>query len=106
MMSLNSSDLNQTSCLVGMLVQPINLFILPKKKSKSHLKGQNNKDPSVIATTTMNLTHLMPIASSDSHRRKCSSFRNRCSTMVKQQKTRIYILRRCVVMLLCWRDHS
>ncbi|KAG9152953.1 hypothetical protein Leryth_012552 [Lithospermum erythrorhizon] len=34
------------------------------------------------------------------------SFRKRCLSMVKQQRTRIYILRRCVVMLLCWRDHS
>ncbi|XP_022729514.1 uncharacterized protein LOC111284813 [Durio zibethinus] len=34
------------------------------------------------------------------------SFRNRCLLMAKQQKTRFYILGRCVSMLLCWHDHS
>ncbi|XP_062090715.1 small polypeptide DEVIL 10 [Humulus lupulus] len=39
------------------------------------------------------------------HRRK-SGLRKRCLLMVKQQKTRFYILGRCVSMLLCWHDHS
>ncbi|KAG8487461.1 hypothetical protein CXB51_016255 [Gossypium anomalum] len=30
------------------------------------------------------------------------SLRKRCSSMAKQQKTRFYILGRCVSMLLCW----
>ncbi|KAG8495611.1 hypothetical protein CXB51_013339 [Gossypium anomalum] len=34
------------------------------------------------------------------------SFGNRCLLMAKQQKTRFYILGRCVSMLLCWHDHS
>ncbi|KFK36224.1 hypothetical protein AALP_AA4G094200 [Arabis alpina] len=34
------------------------------------------------------------------------SFRGRCLLMAKQQRTRLYILRRCVSMLLCWHDHS
>ncbi|KAG5569741.1 hypothetical protein H5410_059507 [Solanum commersonii] len=42
--------------------------------------------------------------SSDSRRKTCrkSGFRQRSLTMVKQQKTRFYILRRCIIMLLCW----
>ncbi|CAN8307645.1 unnamed protein product [Cochlearia groenlandica] len=35
-----------------------------------------------------------------------TSFGDRCLLMAKQQRTRIYILRRCVSMLLCWHDHS
>ncbi|GMN50474.1 hypothetical protein TIFTF001_019642 [Ficus carica] len=35
-----------------------------------------------------------------------TSVRKRCMLMVKQQKTRFYILGRCVSMLLCWHDHS
>ncbi|KAK9715298.1 hypothetical protein RND81_06G155600 [Saponaria officinalis] len=35
-----------------------------------------------------------------------TTFRRRCLAIVKQQRTRIYILRRCVTMLLCWRDHN
>ncbi|XLS73162.1 hypothetical protein HN51_030027 [Arachis hypogaea] len=32
------------------------------------------------------------------------SFRRRCSKMVKEHRTRFYILRRCVAMLICWTD--
>ncbi|KAF7836068.1 DEVIL-like protein [Senna tora] len=34
------------------------------------------------------------------------SFRKRCFQMAKQQKTRFYILGRCITMLLCWHDHA
>ena len=34
------------------------------------------------------------------------SLRKRCFLVVKQQKTRFYILRRCIAMLLCWHDHA
>ncbi|KAL8052088.1 hypothetical protein ABFX02_06G190200 [Erythranthe guttata] len=33
------------------------------------------------------------------------SFRRRCGRLVKEQRARFYILRRCVVMLLCWQDN-
>lgn len=44
----------------------------------------------------------------NSSRQKCpkTSFRKRCLSMVKQQKTRFYILGRCISMLLCWHAHS
>ncbi|XP_024029977.1 uncharacterized protein LOC112094100 [Morus notabilis] len=45
------------------------------------------------------------ITESSRPRRK-TSLRKRCLLMVKQQKTRFYILGRCVSMLLCWHDHS
>ncbi|WOL08130.1 hypothetical protein Cni_G16882 [Canna indica] len=35
---------------------------------------------------------------------KGSGLQRRCLMMVKQQRTRLYILRRCVSMLLCWQD--
>ncbi|KMZ55994.1 hypothetical protein ZOSMA_9G00990 [Zostera marina] len=38
-------------------------------------------------------------------KRKKTSFRGRCLTVAKQQKTRFYILGRCVAMLLCWHVH-
>ncbi|PON44428.1 DEVIL-like protein [Trema orientale] len=47
--------------------------------------------------------------SSSSGQRRASQkrgLRKRCMLMVKQQKTRFYILGRCVSMLLCWHDHS
>ncbi|RAL37229.1 hypothetical protein DM860_004151 [Cuscuta australis] len=35
-----------------------------------------------------------------------SGLRKRCLTVAKQEKTRFYILRRCIMMLLCWQNHS
>ncbi|KAI3709508.1 hypothetical protein L2E82_39270 [Cichorium intybus] len=38
--------------------------------------------------------------------RRKATFQKRCLTMAKQHRTRFYILRRCVSMLLCWNNHS
>ncbi|KAG0450287.1 hypothetical protein HPP92_027005 [Vanilla planifolia] len=32
------------------------------------------------------------------------SFARRCASLVKEQRARFYIMRRCVVMLICWRE--
>ncbi|URE07056.1 DVL family [Musa troglodytarum] len=32
----------------------------------------------------------------------CPSFSRRCRLLVREQKARFYILRRCVMMLVCW----
>ncbi|XP_021863279.2 small polypeptide DEVIL 16-like [Spinacia oleracea] len=32
------------------------------------------------------------------------SFGKKCSNVVKKQKTKFYILRRCVAILLCWHE--
>ncbi|KAI4369154.1 hypothetical protein MLD38_017637 [Melastoma candidum] len=37
---------------------------------------------------------------------KCGSFGKKCGHLVKKQRTKFYILRRCIAMLLCWRDES
>ncbi|PWZ18504.1 hypothetical protein Zm00014a_024411 [Zea mays] len=46
----------------------------------------------------------------DRRRRKrgggCAGLRRRCYAVLKQQRTRLYILRRCVTMLLCWHQHD
>ncbi|THU56872.1 hypothetical protein C4D60_Mb11t21790 [Musa balbisiana] len=33
------------------------------------------------------------------------SFSSRCANQVKEQRARLYIMRRCVTMLVCWRDY-
>ncbi|KAK1265200.1 hypothetical protein QJS04_geneDACA023820 [Acorus gramineus] len=40
------------------------------------------------------------------HRRSSGGLHKKCMSMLKQQKTRFYILGRCVTMLLCWHAHS
>ncbi|KAL5102024.1 hypothetical protein RYX36_006351 [Vicia faba] len=37
--------------------------------------------------------------------RKCA-FARKCARLVKEQRARFYIMRRCVTMLICWRDYS
>ncbi|XP_031503237.1 small polypeptide DEVIL 1-like [Nymphaea colorata] len=34
------------------------------------------------------------------------SFGRRCGSLVKEQRARFYILRRCLAMLVCWHDCS
>ncbi|RWV79981.1 hypothetical protein GW17_00058809 [Ensete ventricosum] len=33
------------------------------------------------------------------------SFSSRCGRLAKEQRARFYIMRRCVTMLVCWRDY-
>ncbi|KAL5223302.1 hypothetical protein ABZP36_028015 [Zizania latifolia] len=35
-----------------------------------------------------------------------SSFSGRCARLVKEQRARFYIMRRCVTMLVCWREYA
>jgi hypothetical protein len=35
-----------------------------------------------------------------------TSFSGRCARLVKEQRARFYIMRRCVTMLACWRDYA
>ncbi|OAY79077.1 hypothetical protein ACMD2_18392 [Ananas comosus] len=34
-----------------------------------------------------------------------ASFSSRCASLFKEQRARFYIMRRCVTMLICWRDY-
>ncbi|KAJ1282308.1 hypothetical protein BS78_03G041700 [Paspalum vaginatum] len=49
------------------------------------------------------------VCSSSAYRRrrqKPVGLAGRCNAVLKQHKTRLYILGRCVSMLLCWHDHD
>ncbi|KAG8084949.1 hypothetical protein GUJ93_ZPchr0010g7277 [Zizania palustris] len=37
---------------------------------------------------------------------KPAELRRRCYAVLKRQRTRLYILRRCVCMLVCWHEHD
>ncbi|KAG5239865.1 ROTUNDIFOLIA family protein [Salix suchowensis] len=34
------------------------------------------------------------------------SFSRKCARLVKEQRARFYIMRRCVKMLICWSDYN
>ncbi|XP_061345806.1 small polypeptide DEVIL 16 [Gastrolobium bilobum] len=36
----------------------------------------------------------------------CKSFGQKCSHVVKKQRAKFYILRRCIAMLLCWHERG
>nr|KYP70893.1 hypothetical protein KK1_010133 [Cajanus cajan] len=36
----------------------------------------------------------------------CKSFGQKCSHLVKKQRAKFYILRRCIAMLLCWHERA
>ncbi|XAR49816.1 hypothetical protein NMG60_11003967 [Bertholletia excelsa] len=39
-------------------------------------------------------------------KRKGHGFTSKCASLVKEQRARIYILRRCATTLLCWYIHG
>ncbi|GMI84879.1 DEVIL 11, ROTUNDIFOLIA like 8 [Hibiscus trionum] len=43
--------------------------------------------------------------SSASSAKRCA-FTRKCARLVKEQRARFYIMRRCVTMLICWRDYA
>ncbi|KAK9742439.1 hypothetical protein RND81_03G173100 [Saponaria officinalis] len=43
---------------------------------------------------------------SDNSSNKRCAFSRKCARLVQEQRARFYIMRRCVVMLICWRDYN
>ncbi|XP_048233653.1 small polypeptide DEVIL 22 [Ricinus communis] len=41
-----------------------------------------------------------------SSKRKGHGFTTKCASLIKEQRARVYILRRCATMLLCWYIHG
>ena len=73
-----------------------------------------------IVTAELHLLRSMEPISASVPRPACAAYRRRRRTtakpvgglagrgnaVLKQHKTRLYILSRCVSMLVCWRDHD
>ncbi|TYG73126.1 hypothetical protein ES288_D04G075600v1 [Gossypium darwinii] len=66
----------------------------PKSSSKSRSSSSSySSSPS---------SFMMKNPSSCSSKR--SAFTRKCARLVKEQRARFYIMRRCVTMLICWHD--
>ncbi|CAN4090100.1 unnamed protein product [Withania somnifera] len=48
--------------------------------------------------------YLKDSKSSSTHHKRCA-FTRKCASLVKEQRAKFYIMRRCVTMLICWRDY-
>ncbi|CAH1438608.1 unnamed protein product [Lactuca virosa] len=55
-------------------------------------------------SSTSSLIRNPSSSSADTHRR--CAFTRKCARLVKEQRARFYIMRRCVTMLICWRDYG
>ncbi|KAL8210700.1 hypothetical protein R6Q59_014443 [Mikania micrantha] len=59
-----------------------------------------NKKESVSRSRSSSTSSAAAVA----HRR--CAFTRKCARLVKEQRARFYIMRRCVTMLVCWRDYG
>ncbi|GMI84083.1 hypothetical protein HRI_002077600 [Hibiscus trionum] len=67
--------------------------------SNSHLpRSSSQRNPSSSSSSKC------PLPRSCSQ--KSSSISRKCSKLAKEQKTRFYIMKRCVAMLMCWHKHG
>ncbi|KAG4953378.1 hypothetical protein AAZX31_14G065400 [Glycine max] len=55
--------------------------------------------------STRSRSSSTPFIKNSSSQRRCA-FASKCARLVKEQRARFYIMRRCVTMLICWRDYS
>ncbi|KAF3784333.1 hypothetical protein EJ110_NYTH30564 [Nymphaea thermarum] len=69
-------------------------------------EGLKNKEKEKRSWPTyLLLIKTKPMAmGSSSAKHRC--FTRRCSRLVKEQKARLYILRQCATMLVCWYIHG
>ncbi|GFQ07301.1 hypothetical protein PHJA_002874200 [Phtheirospermum japonicum] len=62
----------------------------------AELKTQQFKNNGVCANSS----------SSKKSKSNNNGFSRKCACLVKEQRARLYILRRCATMLLCWYIHD
>ncbi|XAR66268.1 hypothetical protein NMG60_11012439 [Bertholletia excelsa] len=55
--------------------------------------------------STRSSTSFLMKDSTTPSRRRCA-FTRKCARLVKEQRARFYIMRRCVTMLICWREYA
>ncbi|TKW25264.1 hypothetical protein SEVIR_3G107100v4 [Setaria viridis] len=65
--------------------------------------GDGDSGAQAASTQTQ---HLARLPRRRKHGGGCAGLRRRCYAVLKQQRTRLYILRRCITMLLCWHEHD
>lgn len=68
--------------------------------STSHLI----RNASTSSSSTNNLMRNSSKRNGGNHNK--SGFSRKCSSLVKEQRAKFYIVRRCVTMLMCWRDYN
>ncbi|CAL0334845.1 unnamed protein product [Lupinus luteus] len=70
-------------------------FYIDEKRKLSKKEGSSSSRNHFSTTLLMK----------DTTQKKCA-FARKCARLVKEQRARFYIIRRCVVMLICWSECS
>ncbi|XP_057523703.1 small polypeptide DEVIL 11 [Amaranthus tricolor] len=70
-----------------------------EKWKLSKKDGSNRRNVSTRSSSSSSFL------SGNSSNKRCA-FSRKCARLVKEQRARFYIMRRCVVMLICWRDYG
>ncbi|KAM7271781.1 hypothetical protein ACFE04_030995 [Oxalis oulophora] len=78
---------------------------LSKKEGSSSSSSKSCNNSSTTTMKKKNSSSSSSLSSSNKTRQRCS-FTRKCARLVKEQRARFYIMRRCVTMLICWRDYS
>ncbi|CAL1374552.1 unnamed protein product [Linum trigynum] len=79
-------------------------FYFDEKWKLSKKESSSRSSRSCTGASTAAVATPLMKRSSSQHRR--CSFTRKCARLVKEQRARFYIMRRCVTMLICWRDYS
>ncbi|KAK3409162.1 hypothetical protein EUGRSUZ_J01236 [Eucalyptus grandis] len=69
---------------------------LSKKESSSRSRSSSSSCSSSSTSSIMK---------GSASRRRCA-FTRRCARLVREQRARFYIVRRCVTMLICWHEYG
>ncbi|XP_042476991.1 small polypeptide DEVIL 11-like [Macadamia integrifolia] len=81
-------------------------FYLDEKWKLSKKEGSRSTRSTTSSTSPLirNSSQKSPLTRNSSQRR--CSFSRKCASLVKEQRARFYIMRRCVTMLVCWREYG
>ncbi|CAN4100981.1 unnamed protein product [Withania somnifera] len=78
-----------------------NIPSLPRSFSqKNPYKSSLSRSSSQKSTISSSKSRLTKSAS-----QKCANFRSKCSNLAKEQKSKLYIVKRCIGMLVRWNKY-
>nr|KYP44755.1 hypothetical protein KK1_033733 [Cajanus cajan] len=66
----------------------------------------NNEKNNLSNKQTSSSSSTSPLMKNNSSTQKKCAFARKCARLVKEQRARFYIMRRCVIMLICWHEYS
>ncbi|CAN6843852.1 unnamed protein product [Brassica oleracea] len=73
----------------GLHGRPLRFRCMPMRYCLNHYRGNQSMEPEENSTC-----------------QTCKTLGQKCSHVVKKQRTKFYIIRRCIAMLVCWRDNN